>query len=72
MQHLKIPREFLFLLEEASGDLFVLELCSHKLPFSVCGYRFQNGWDFKGSADSFDSGVSNRGENALLAHDFTV
>ena len=31
-------------------------MCSHKLPFSVCGYRFQNGWDFKGIADSFDSG----------------
>jgi hypothetical protein len=24
--------------------------------FSVCIYRFQNGWDFKGMADSFDSG----------------
>ena len=54
------------------GDFCVLGCVDANTVFMVCIYRLQNGWDFKGIADSFDSGVSNRGENALLAHDFTV
>jgi len=55
---------------EYCGDFYVLGCVDANTFFTVCIYRFQNGWDFKGIADSFDSGVSNRGENALLAHDF--
>ena len=49
-----------------------LWICGHKLIFRFVDTDAETGWDFKGMADSFDSGVSNRGENALLAHDFAV
>ena len=47
-------------------------MCKHKLLFSVYGYRFQNGWDCKGTARFLYFRVSNRGESALLAHDFPL
>ena len=52
----KIPREFLLLSEEHSGDFFVLRYVDANTVFPVCIYRFQNSWDLKGIADSFDSG----------------
>ena len=38
------------------GDFCVLGCVDANTVFPVCIYRFQNGWDFKGMADSFDSG----------------
>ena len=42
------------------------EMNAHK-PFSICGYSFQNGLGFQRDGNSFGSGLSNRGESALLA-----
>ena len=54
---MKILTVFHLLVGGSTVRIFLcFEICRHKLPFSVCGYRFQNGWDFKGMADSFDSG----------------
>jgi len=36
--------------------IFVFGCVDANTVFPVCIYRFQNGWDFKGMADSFDSG----------------
>ena len=33
------------------GDFFVLGCVDANIVFSVCIYKFQNGWDFKGMAD---------------------
>ena len=38
------------------GDFCVLRCVDANTVFPVCIYRFQNGWDFKGMADSFDLG----------------
>jgi len=48
MQHLKIPREFLFLLEEASGDLFVLECVATNFLFQFVGTDFKTAGISKG------------------------
>ena len=40
--------------------------------FSVCGYRCVNGLGFQRDSKSLGFRVSNRGESALLAHDFAV
>ena len=40
--------------------------------FSVCGYRCVNGLGFQRDGKSLGFWVSNRGESALLAHDFPL
>ena len=42
------------------------EMNAHK-PFFICGYSFQNELGFQRDGNSFGSGLSNRGESALLA-----
>ena len=39
---------------------------AHK-PFFICGYSFQNELGIQRDGNSFGSGLSNRGESALLA-----
>ena len=72
MRHLKIPRGFLSLPEDHSGDFFVLGCVDANTVFSVCIYRFQNGLGFQRDGRSLGFWVSNRGESTLLAHDFAV
>lgn len=66
---LKIPSAFPLLTGSTAGIL-CFGTCKHKLPFSVCGYRFQNELGLGRDCRFLAFGVSNRGESALLAHDF--
>ena len=71
MRHNENPREFLFLLEERSGIFCVYE-CVQKMYFSVCSYTCINELGFQRDGKSLGFWASNRGESALLAHDFPV
>ena len=54
---MKILTVFPLLVGESTVRIFLcFEICRHKLPFLVCGYRFQNSWDCKGTAGPFTSG----------------
>ena len=52
------------------GDFCVLGCVDANTVFPVCIYRFQNGLGFPRDSKSLGFWVSNRGESALLAHDF--
>ena len=69
---MKIPQSFLFLPEDWLWDFLRLWICNHKPVFSVCGYRCVNGLGFPRDGKSLGFRVSNRGESALLAHDFPL
>ena len=58
--------ELSLLTGQSSGFLCRFERNAHK-PFFICGYSFQNEPGFQRDGNSFGSGLSNRGESALLA-----
>ena len=68
---IKIPENFLFLSEELSGIFAFMDLWS-QIRFAVCGYRSVNGLGFRRDSKSLGFWASNRGERALLAHDFPL
>ncbi len=69
---MKIPQSFLFFSVEWLWDFLRLWICNHKPVLSVCGYRCVNGLGLWRDCRFLDFGVSNRGESALLAHDFPL
>jgi hypothetical protein len=50
------PQRIPLLIGGTLWGFFCFGICGHKLTVAAYGYRFQNSWDFKGMADSFDSG----------------
>ena len=61
--------ELSLLTGQSSGFLCRFERNAHK-PFFICGYSFQNEPGFQRDGNSFGSGLSNRGESALLAYGY--